>query len=78
MKKQNYSSMTMNLFSALSENNRLSRIDSVVKTFNRIMSGERGEVVCIITSAKVCNVCVRVCTPAYMCSMVHWTVSCMH
>ncbi|XP_065908357.1 ATP synthase subunit O, mitochondrial-like [Dysidea avara] len=53
MKKQNYSSMTVNLFAALTENNRLNRIDSIVKTFNRIMSGQRGEVVCTITSAKV-------------------------
>ena len=55
MKKQNYSSITVNLFSALGENNRFNRIDGVVKTFNRIMSAHRGEVLCTITSAKVCS-----------------------
>ena len=55
MKKQNYSSITVNLFSALGENNRFNRIDGVVKTFNRIMSAYRGEVLCTITSAKVCS-----------------------
>lgn len=53
MKKQNYSNITVNLFSALGENNRFNRIDGVVKTFNTIMSAHRGEVVCTVTSAKV-------------------------
>lgn len=55
MKKQNYSNITVNLFSALGENNRFNRIDGVVKTFNTIMSAHRGEVVCTITSAKQLN-----------------------
>ena len=53
MKKQNYSDITVNLFSALGENNRFNRIDGVVRTFNRIMSAYRGEVLCTVTSAKV-------------------------
>ena len=53
MKKQNYSNVTVNLFSALGENNRFNRIDGVVKTFNTIMSAHRGEVLCTVTSAKV-------------------------
>ena len=53
MKKQNYSSITVNLFSALGENNRFNRIDGVVKTFNRIMSAHRGEILCTVISAKV-------------------------
>ena len=53
MKKQKYSDITVNLFSALGENNRFNRIDGVVKTFNRIMSAHRGEVICTVTSAKV-------------------------
>lgn len=57
MKKQNYSNVTVNLFSALGENNRFNRIDGVVKTFNRIMSAYRGEVLCTVISAKVRNMC---------------------
>ena len=53
MKKQNYSNITLNLFAALGENNRFNRIDSIVKTFNRIMSAYRGEILCTVISAKV-------------------------
>jgi len=46
--------LSKNLFVCLAENGRYHSFDSVISTFNTIMSAHRGEVVCEITTAKVC------------------------
>ena len=38
----------------LAENNRLRLVHSVVTAFGKLMSAARGEVLCSVTSAKVC------------------------
>ena len=43
-------------FSAtLAENNRLRFVHNVVAAFGKLMSAARGEVLCSITTAKVCD-----------------------
>lgn len=39
----------------LAENNRLRLVHNVVIAFGKLMSAARGEVLCSITTAKVCN-----------------------
>ena len=41
---------------SLAENNRLKLIPSVVRAFGKLMSATRGEVICTVTTAKVCFV----------------------
>lgn len=40
---------------ALAENGRLRVIDDVLDSFSKLMSSHRGEVTCVITTAKVCT-----------------------
>ncbi|XP_062510889.1 ATP synthase subunit O, mitochondrial-like [Corticium candelabrum] len=46
------SPITVNLFNALAENNRLGRTLGVIGAYDRIMSAHRGEVECVVTAAK--------------------------
>ena len=39
---------------ALSENGRLASVNGVLKAFGQIMAADRGEVMCTVTTAKVC------------------------
>jgi len=43
------------LFGTLAENNRLRLAHNVVVAFGKLMSAARGEVLCSITTAKVCK-----------------------
>jgi len=52
LKKKNYSALTVNLFGALADNGRLNRLNSVIGSFEKIMSAHRGEVQCVVTTAK--------------------------
>eukprot|EP00128_Syssomonas_multiformis_P015123 Colp12_sorted_trinity150504_noHs@26722 len=47
-----FSELTINLFETLAENNRLAETQNVVDSFGKIMSAHRGEVTCVITTAK--------------------------
>ena len=40
----------------MAENNRLTRINGVVKAYNTIMNASRGEVSCTVTTAKVWDI----------------------
>jgi len=40
------------LFGALAENGRLNRLNSVVGAFDKMMSAHRGEIQCVVTTAK--------------------------
>jgi len=51
-KKLNYSPLSNNFFTALADNGRLKVIDDVLDAFNMLMSSHRGEVTCVITTAK--------------------------
>ena len=51
-KKLKTSDLSVNLLSALAENNRLPFINAVVLSYNSLMAAHRGEVVCVITTAK--------------------------
>nr|CAG4652196.1 EOG090X0EB8 [Triops cancriformis] len=51
-KKTNTTDLTSNLLQLLAENNRLSRLQSVINAYKTIMAAYRGEVPCEITSAK--------------------------
>jgi F-type H+-transporting ATPase subunit O len=50
--KRNYSNITVNLFSALADNGRLNKLNSVFGAFEKIMSAHRGEIICVVTTAK--------------------------
>ncbi|EDO44684.1 predicted protein [Nematostella vectensis] len=52
LKDQKFSDLTINLLSAMAENNRLGYINSVANAFSKIMSAARGEIICSVTSAK--------------------------
>ncbi|KAK2164899.1 hypothetical protein NP493_1393g00008 [Ridgeia piscesae] len=52
LKVQRCSDLTINLFVCLAENGRLKNIRGVMNSFNRLMSAHRGEVVCVVTTAK--------------------------
>ncbi|XP_046848731.1 ATP synthase subunit O, mitochondrial-like [Xenia sp. Carnegie-2017] len=51
-KKLKFSDLTINLFGALAENNRLSLSSNVLKAYMQIMSAHRKEVPCVVTTAK--------------------------
>ncbi|XP_074657838.1 ATP synthase subunit O, mitochondrial-like [Tubulanus polymorphus] len=46
------SKVTINFFTALTENGRLKKMKAVMNAYNRIMSAHRGEVQCVVTTAK--------------------------
>jgi len=52
LKKQNYSNITLNLMAALAENGRLNKLNGVFGAFDKLMSAHRGEVICVVTTAK--------------------------
>ena len=43
------------MLGALADNNRLPKAPGVIKAFGTIMSAYRGEVTCVVTTAKVCG-----------------------
>ncbi|CAB3977300.1 mitochondrial ATP synthase subunit OSCP-like precursor [Paramuricea clavata] len=51
-KKLSFSDLTINLFGALAENNRLPLSGNVIKAYSQIMSAHRKEVPCVVTTAK--------------------------
>ncbi|XP_076077745.1 ATP synthase subunit O, mitochondrial-like [Mytilus galloprovincialis] len=51
-KKQKLSDLTSNLFGALAENGRLNKLSGVLDAFEKIMSAHKGEVQCVVTTAK--------------------------
>lgn len=51
-KMLSFSDLTINLFGALAENNRLSLSGNVIKAYSQIMSAHRKEVPCVVTTAK--------------------------
>ncbi|XP_050406653.1 ATP synthase subunit O, mitochondrial [Patella vulgata] len=50
--KLKYSSLTSNLLAVLAENGRIKKINGVVSAFEKLMSAHRGEVQCVVTTAK--------------------------
>ncbi|ESO89109.1 hypothetical protein LOTGIDRAFT_183079 [Lottia gigantea] len=52
VKKFKYSDLTNNLVAAMAENNRFNKLDSVISSFAKIMSAAKGEVLCVVTTAK--------------------------
>merc|ERR1711976_49775 len=51
-KKQNYSPVTSNFLTAMAENGRLTKVDSIIGAFQTIMAAHRGDVVCTVKTAK--------------------------
>nr|AOR07095.1 mitochondrial ATP synthase subunit OSCP-like precursor [Mesenchytraeus antaeus] len=51
-KKKNYANVTVNLLAALAENGRLNKLNGVFNAFDKLMSAHRGEVICVVTTAK--------------------------
>jgi len=51
-KQHDLSPLTLNTFSAMTDNGRLGLLGKLLKTFERIMSAERGEVLVVVTTAK--------------------------
>jgi len=52
LKKLNASTVSQNLLVTLTENGRLKQLEGITNTFVKIMSAQRGEVVCEVVSAK--------------------------
>lgn len=52
MKKQGLTDLTVNALAAMAENGRLPKINSVLRSFQVLMSAHRGEVICSVTTAK--------------------------
>lgn len=50
--KMKLTPVTTNLLSALAENGRMKRLNSVITSFRTLMAAHRGEVICEVTSAK--------------------------
>nr|AOR07094.1 mitochondrial ATP synthase subunit OSCP-like precursor [Mesenchytraeus solifugus] len=51
-KTKNYASVTVNLLAALAENGRLNMLNGVFNAFDKLMSAHRGEIICVVTTAK--------------------------
>ena len=47
--------LSKNLFLTMAENGRVTNFEGVINTFHTIMSAHRGEVICEVTTAKVCG-----------------------
>lgn len=45
--------MTLFILALVADNGRLGKIDSIFKTFEKLMSAHRGEVICEVVTAKV-------------------------
>ncbi|OQR79210.1 ATP synthase subunit O [Tropilaelaps mercedesae] len=52
LKKLNYSPLTVNMLGAMAENGRMRHTNEVIAAFSKIMSAERGEILCEVTTAK--------------------------
>jgi F-type H+-transporting ATPase subunit O len=52
LKAKKYSDLTANFFGVLADNNRLVRAPGVIKAFGTLMSAHRGEITCVVTTAK--------------------------
>lgn len=53
LKKNNYNPLTINMLGAMAENGRMNYANAIITAFSKIMSAERGEVLCEVTTAKV-------------------------
>ena len=63
-----FSPTTINLFKILAENNRLTKLQEVIRSYMRLMAAHRGELSCSVTTAKVAiGVCVCVCACVHAC-----------
>jgi len=51
--------LSKNLLAALAENNRFTFIGAVVSSYNTLMAAHRGEVVCVVTTAKALDAAVK-------------------
>ena len=58
-----FSPTTINLFKIMAENNRLKKLQEVIRSYMKLMAAHRGELSCSVTTAKVAIgvVCVCVC-----------------
>jgi len=52
LKKVGVSETTQNFFAIVAENGRLGKFEAIFKTFEKVMSAHRGEVVCEVVTAK--------------------------
>jgi len=52
LKKLGCSDVAQNFFATVAENGRLQKIDGIFKSFEKLMSAHRGEVVCEVITAK--------------------------
>lgn len=52
LKKNNYNPLTINMLGAMAENGRMNYANAIITAFSKIMSAERGEVLCEVTTAK--------------------------
>ncbi|XP_078513056.1 ATP synthase peripheral stalk subunit OSCP, mitochondrial [Lissotriton helveticus] len=50
--KEKLAPITVNFVNLLAENGRLSKTESIIASFSKIMSAHRGEVLCSVTSAR--------------------------
>ncbi|KAL4232869.1 ATP synthase subunit O [Mactra antiquata] len=51
-KSQKYNNLTANFFNVLSENGRIQLSTNIIAAFNKMMSAQKGEVTCVVTTAK--------------------------
>ena len=77
-----FSPTTINLFKILAENNRLTKLQEVIRSYMRLMAAHRGELSCSVTTAKVAfgGVCVCVCVcvcVSCVCVCDVWCVWCV-
>jgi len=52
MKSQGASDVTTNFFGAMAENGRLPKMNAIIGAFEKLMAAHRGEIICIVTTAK--------------------------
>ena len=52
-----FSPMTINLFKVMAENNRLTKLPEVIRSYMKLMAAHRGELSCSVTTAKVAHLC---------------------
>merc|ERR1711976_165450 len=52
LQKQKFSPITSNFLSAMAENGRLGKVNSIIGAFDTIMAAHRGDVMCSVTTAK--------------------------
>ncbi|XP_065057313.1 ATP synthase subunit O, mitochondrial-like [Rhopilema esculentum] len=52
LKERKFDELVINFFSSLAENSRLKKANGIFNAFSKLMSSHRGEVPCVITTAK--------------------------